>query len=184
MSTISEQVKYLREFDCFGTVKQAMLEAADTIEALSAKLQAANVERAERYYGGDIISEILENLDKRIGAQLKIIAGLNDETQKYGYAKALDAYQQIKTYVEITLEEHRGKRPAEDCDGGWIPCEDIKNIPNNEQLVWITIEYKGGDIERIEGIFIDGELCHMNGISVSAIAKAWMPRYVPEPYHP
>ena len=39
---ISEQVKYLREFDCFGTVKQAMLEAADTIEALSAKLAAAN----------------------------------------------------------------------------------------------------------------------------------------------
>lgn len=42
MSMISEQVKYLRKFDCFGTVKQAMLEAADTIEALSAKLQAEN----------------------------------------------------------------------------------------------------------------------------------------------
>lgn len=68
--------------------------------------------------------------------------------------------------------------------GGWIACEDSKNIPDNEQLVWITIEYKGGDIERIEGIFIDGELCYMNGISVSTIAKAWMPRYVPEPYHP
>lgn len=68
--------------------------------------------------------------------------------------------------------------------GGWIACEDSKNIPDNEQLVWITIEYKGGDIERIEGIFIDGELCYMNGISVSTIAKAWMPRYVPEPYRP
>lgn len=66
----------------------------------------------------------------------------------------------------------------------WISCEDSKNIPYNKQLVWITIEYKGGDIERIEGIFIDGELCYMDGISVSTIAKAWMPRYVPEPYRP
>lgn len=42
MSMISEQVKYLREFGCFGTVKQTMSEAADTIESLSAKLEAAN----------------------------------------------------------------------------------------------------------------------------------------------
>lgn len=55
MSMISEQVKYLRKFDCFGTVKQAMLEAADTIEALSAKL-AANMERSDRYYGGGWIA--------------------------------------------------------------------------------------------------------------------------------
>lgn len=53
MSMISEQVKYLREFDCFGTVKQAMLEAADTIEALSAKLAVANMERSDRYCGGE-----------------------------------------------------------------------------------------------------------------------------------
>lgn len=43
MSMISEQVKELREFDCFGTVKQTMLEAADTTEALSAKLAAENM---------------------------------------------------------------------------------------------------------------------------------------------
>lgn len=52
MSMISEQVKYLREFDCFGTVKQTMLEAADTTEALSAKLEEASVERSDRYYAG------------------------------------------------------------------------------------------------------------------------------------
>lgn len=125
--SISEQVKELRYmadiFEKSGCavdgIVRAFREAADTIEALSAKLQSENMDRSERYY-----------------------------------------------------------------NGGWIPCEDIKNIPDNEQLVWITIEYKGGGIERIEGIFIDGELCYMSGISVSAIAKAWMPRYVPEPYHP
>lgn len=50
MSMISEQINYLREFDCFGTVKQAMLEAADTIESLSANLMAANMERLETCY--------------------------------------------------------------------------------------------------------------------------------------
>ncbi len=52
MNMISKQVKYLREFDCFGAVKQTMLEAADTTEALSANLAEANTERSDRYYGG------------------------------------------------------------------------------------------------------------------------------------
>lgn len=50
--SISEQVKYLREFDCFVAVKQTMLEVADTTEALSAKLAEANMERPDRYYAG------------------------------------------------------------------------------------------------------------------------------------
>ena len=48
--SISEQVKELREFGCFGTVKQAMLEAADTIEVLCAKL--ADMERSAEDCGG------------------------------------------------------------------------------------------------------------------------------------
>lgn len=60
--SISEQVKYLRELDCFGTVKQAMLEAADAIEALSAKLKAANMERSDRYYDGGWIAVDENNL--------------------------------------------------------------------------------------------------------------------------
>lgn len=46
--SIIEQVKYLREFGCccFGTVRQAILEASDTIESLSKKLQVANMERS------------------------------------------------------------------------------------------------------------------------------------------
>ena len=72
MSMISEQVKELREiaaeFDLDDKEELANMinEAADTIEALSAKLQAANMERSDRYYGGgkiklsdlkDVISE-------------------------------------------------------------------------------------------------------------------------------
>lgn len=68
--SISEQVKELREtaelFDKIDDGRRMLLQAADTIEALSAKLAAANMERSDRYYGGgkikisdlkDIISE-------------------------------------------------------------------------------------------------------------------------------
>ena len=46
MSMISEQVKKIRSVAgiCTIEVKKTLLEAADTIEALSAKLQAANME--------------------------------------------------------------------------------------------------------------------------------------------
>ena len=60
MSMISEQIKRLREkADTFerpgsavdGIVKE-FRQAADTIEELSAKLQAANMDRSSQYYNG------------------------------------------------------------------------------------------------------------------------------------
>ena len=62
MSMISEQVKELREiaseFDLDGKEELSNMinEAADTIEALSAKLAATNMERSDRYYGGGWIA--------------------------------------------------------------------------------------------------------------------------------
>lgn len=54
MSMISELIKNLRWYGSYAdrVEKDLMYEAADTIEALSAKLQAANMERSDRYYGG------------------------------------------------------------------------------------------------------------------------------------
>lgn len=56
---ISEQVNELRKYSelClqYGNerrAKELLKEAADTIESLSAKLEAANIERSDRYYGG------------------------------------------------------------------------------------------------------------------------------------
>lgn len=53
-SMISEQVKELRTIadNLSFEVSKNLKEAADTIESLSAKLSAANMERSERYYGG------------------------------------------------------------------------------------------------------------------------------------
>ena len=59
MSMLSEQVKRLREMSKnypinieINVFQQTLAEAADTIEALSTKLQAANMERSDRYYNG------------------------------------------------------------------------------------------------------------------------------------
>ena len=51
MSMISELIKNLRWYGSYAdrVEKDLMYEAADTIEALSAKLQAANMERSDRY---------------------------------------------------------------------------------------------------------------------------------------
>lgn len=68
MSIINEQVKELRGISenkdgnirvISGVIEDLykMLEqAADTIESLSAKLQAENMERSDRYYGGGWIA--------------------------------------------------------------------------------------------------------------------------------
>lgn len=61
MSMITEQVKQLREYADLADISdetsmkmcaKAMREAADTIEMLSAKLFAANMERSSAYYHG------------------------------------------------------------------------------------------------------------------------------------
>lgn len=79
MSMISEQVKKLREYSeiyavntefilNFPMLGQLLNQAADTIEALSAKLAAANMEQSDRYYGGGWIlcSERIPNSDENV----------------------------------------------------------------------------------------------------------------------
>ncbi len=69
MSMISELVKELRKYSdlCLQycnekRAKELLKEAADTIEALSAKLAAANMERSDRYY--EVRKELIEQHNK------------------------------------------------------------------------------------------------------------------------
>lgn len=68
MSIISEQVKELREIAKnfseweYNRFYDTISRAADTIEVLSAKLQAANMERSDRYYDGGWIAVDENNL--------------------------------------------------------------------------------------------------------------------------
>lgn len=62
MSMIEQRLKEIRNManvlheEKRYAAEEIMLQAADTIEALSAKLAAANMERSDRYYGGGWIS--------------------------------------------------------------------------------------------------------------------------------
>lgn len=48
--------------------------------------------------------DIIEELEKRINTQLKIIAGLNDPVYRYGFSKSLEAYQQCKLILEDLIQ--------------------------------------------------------------------------------
>ncbi len=72
------------------------------------------------------------------------------------------------------------EKQANDKQAPWIRCSDM--LPEDKQLVWVSVKYQGGKTESVEGIFINGELCRMNGIGLGLIAEAWMPRYIPVPY--
>lgn len=91
MSMISEQVKELRKYAGFfkddridGNLSPIFKNAADTIETLSTKLQAANMERSERYYGGGwiAISERLPTKEESIKNDNRFI--LDDGNMRYG----------------------------------------------------------------------------------------------------
>lgn len=64
--SISEQVKELRIAAVYKehSLKILLEQSADTIETLSAKLAAANMERSERYY--DVRKELVEQHNKAL----------------------------------------------------------------------------------------------------------------------
>lgn len=79
MSMLSEQVKILRkvcmDYLDYGT-RRLILDSADTIEALSTKVAAANMERSERYYNGGWI----DFNDKLPNDKQKVLISKDKET--------------------------------------------------------------------------------------------------------
>lgn len=67
-------------------------------------------------------------------------------------------------------------------DNQWIPV--TKMLPEENQKVWITKEYHGGDRRVDESIFRFGEFesSGYRGITCTDLVRAWIPRFVPEPY--
>ena len=95
MSMIEQQVKDLRELaNCYyGEIKHhvsTILQAADTIEALSAKLAVANTERSEVYYNGKKQRSLTINIqigkDETNSDIMQLLSEIIDETNDKGYA--------------------------------------------------------------------------------------------------
>lgn len=64
----------------------------------------------------------------------------------------------------------------------WIPV--TERLPEEKQKVWVTNENHWGDRYVEKSIFRLGEFDSIAyaGISMTDLVKAWMPRFVPEPY--
>lgn len=97
MSMLSNQANELRNFgsnrkhDVFGydEIHKIMSQAADTIEALSAKLSAANMERSEVYYNGKKQRSLTINIqigkDETNSDIMQLLSEIIDETNDKGY---------------------------------------------------------------------------------------------------
>ena len=74
MSLITKQIKRLREYadNRKGEIADICREAADTIEMLSEKVRAANMERSSAYYNGGWIP-VSERLPEEPGTYLVTI---------------------------------------------------------------------------------------------------------------
>lgn len=122
-----------------------------------------------------ILEEIKTEFDRRIGIQLKILAGLNDDVYRYGYGKSLDAYQQGKLFVTDIIRKYMN-----DDNDGWIPVEE--RLPEVGEHVlgttWsgeiLTFRYEW-NIPHSKKLFF-----HLCGAAANVIA--WRP--LPEPYRP
>ena len=168
---ISKQVKELRKYAAGyrktalgldGTVK-VLEEAADTIEALSAKLAAADKE-LKRWHT-DHINEKIKNPFAWTSTLICQNCDHKDE-----YIEELEA-----AYME---------RSAEDCGGGWISAK-IKNdnficdkkLKNYYGVILITYE------TMKKRRYTKPVLCNYGYISkkIGGEITAW--RFMPEPYH-
>lgn len=145
MSMISEQVKELRDgsdvykVGGFPEVSKLLKNAADTIEALSAKLQAANMERSEedskterltkRTDGGILVKEdygedVLKTLYQCYGAEPMPHYANCDE----GYC----AMEKLAQYEDLVEQNRLIKLPCKAGQKVFLLRKDIKSVIDGE----------------------------------------------------
>ena len=144
--SISEQVKGLREIAAEFNLDDkeelaAMLdEAANTIESLTAKLAAANLERPKGNYSIGDLSGLIDKFDN------EKIKGLTDfeQVQIFNALKYLDMYQKVST-IEKFMELKQNMQRSEEGFGGWIACED--RLPEKEGFYLVALSDRVTDID-------------------------------------
>ena len=175
--SISEQVKELRELasipgiDAGGLydLNNKLYQAAETIEALSAKLETANKE-LERWHT-DKINDKIKN--------------------PFAWTSTLCCHNcdHKDEYIE-ELEAADMERSAEDCGDGWIQCKD--RLPETSEYMGfaptpymkrIEIAYMTDTVEYLIG-FYDGSKWMDKHLNIIKNVIAWKPFLkLPEDYH-
>lgn len=126
-----------------------------------------------------ILEEIDAEFERRIGTQLKIMAGLGDDVYRYGYGKSLEAYQQGKLLTEKIIRKYM--------NDGWIPVE--KRLPEDDHYILLSFaNFNLPMVGRYEtdqegGTFYLGDCDEEDTcISQDLFVNAWRP--LPKPYRP
>lgn len=179
MDKIEEQVKELRAYSNVSLyaredkARELLNEAADTIESLSEKLQATNMESdlIKRESVLKLIEDIKCNPDlpKNYGTLLDIMREV----------RAIPAVYDSENIIKANME-----RTAEDC-GGWIPCKERlpeeKINPITKDFCEYQVTFKSEDVTDIRHYkFGRGHWWNGPGI-MDEYVIAWRQNF--EPYH-
>lgn len=123
----------------------------------------------------EVFEKIIDGLDRRIEIQTELIQKTEDEMQKYGFQKALEAYQQTRLFIETIRE---------DCNNGWIPV--TERLPEDDKYIMVSFKnFTLPDIGRYEvdkdgnGAFYMGDE-DKSYASYDLYVNTWMP--LPDPY--
>ena len=127
MSMISEQVKRLRKIamdvKTYPYISAQCTEAADVIEELSSKLQAANMERSSQYYNGGWIpcNEKLPEAGEYVGNVAKYYLVQNEYgdmlVARYTYSEYWEQIYQHKPYADEVVAWMPLPEPYKMCGG-------------------------------------------------------------------
>lgn len=198
MSILSEQVKELRLFakkskDLGRKIDERIFrEAADTIEAQSAKLAAANMERSDRYY--EMRKELVEQHNKAF----ELISKMPLEGNEVWHGYVGGVMHTIGHLIDSMDKLYRHY------SGGWIACEDGNHMPEEHEdfrdifdtdtlAVVDTEHYTASDLVQVTVYDIDKDEyfvcddCTVDGKwsnfgSDGFKVMAW--QLLPEPYRP
>lgn len=203
MSMLSEQVKELRNYERFfkgdrldGNLSPIFGNAANTIEALSAKVAAANMDWSVTHdckmKGWQFISEysrekydwvLIKYFEK--GSEFECVPVVA-EMHRDGTWHTIDDVEISENYeVRYFFDMQQLDFEAHD-NGGWIPCEDRlpeeKTNPITKDFYEYQVTFQSEDVSDVRHYkFGNGHWWNF-GANMDEYVTAWRPNL--EPYQP
>lgn len=183
MSMIEKQIKQLRELEkeyrkSLGVheIIDVLHEAADTIEALSAKLASANMERSERYHKIKWILMMLRAGQKEAHEKADLLEK-GDNMKSFFNGKE----QGICKAIDLIENDAQWKIEKRDYGGGWIAASE--KMPEEKKSVLCTA-YDNIFLDRRFECWIDYAIDGKWKVHECLLGEkiAWIP--LPEPYKP
>jgi len=195
MSMISKQIKELRKLSedikFVPSLRKIFKEAADTIESLSAKLQAENMERSAEDCGKDSAGKSILIIDTPKECNDCPLFTMNQETLDAFCIGFAGRRKTIGCYIPSGVQKPDWcplRYPSED-RGGWTYCGDGNNLPKEPFGCIVTvIDTEPTTMTDFEAIlpyqvgYSGGTWNDSDGEAIPFKVIAWMPA-PKEPYH-